>query len=196
MFFRKEKSNMDFLIVGLGNPGSQYDKTRHNVGFNAIDYLSGKTGIEVKKLKHMAKVGTGRIEDMKVMLIKPQTFMNSSGQAVADAASYYGVKPEHIIVIYDDISLDVGRMRIRRSGSAGGHNGIKSLIEYLKTDSFPRIKIGVGAKPNPEYDLADWVLSDLSPKERGLIADKYDCIYDSICLIIKGKTEEAMQKYN
>lgn len=194
--FGRKKSNIDFIIAGLGNPGDKYKNTRHNVGFTVIDYLSGRCGIEVKKLKHYAKCGIGTINGIKVLLLKPQTYMNESGISLADAANYYGVEPQSIIVINDDVSLDVGRVRIRMSGSAGGHNGLKSIIEHLHTEAFPRIRIGVGEKPDPNYDLADWVLSSLTAKERGQIAERYENIYHAICYIVEGKADKAMQECN
>ena len=196
MFFKREKPTLDYLIVGLGNPGSEYEKTRHNSGFSAVDYISGRSGIEINKLKHSAKVGIGMIGDKKVMLMKPQTYMNRSGIAVSDAARYYKIPVEHIIVFSDDISLDVGKVRIRRSGSAGGQKGLASIIENLASDGFPRIKIGVGAKPNPEYDLGDWVLSKFTSSEIERISARYDGIYEALCLIMDGKMEDAMQKCN
>jgi PTH1 family peptidyl-tRNA hydrolase len=196
MLFGRSKAPIDFIIVGLGNPGAQYEKTRHNTGFRAVDYISGRAGISVNRLKHMAKTGTGTIAGKKVLIMKPQTYMNASGQAVADASRFYKIPPENILVIFDDVSLDIGRLRIRRSGSDGGHNGIKSVTEHLGTENFPRIKIGVGAKPNPEYDLADWVLSELSVSERNAIAEKYDSIYEAVSLIINGEIEKAMQICN
>lgn len=195
MFCRK-KSNIDFIVVGLGNPGDKYKNTRHNVGFNVIEYISGRCGIEINKLKNYAKSGIGTIDGAKVLLLKPQTYMNASGLSVADAARYYGVQPQNIIVISDDVSLDVGRVRIRRSGSAGGHNGLKSIIEELHTEDFPRIRLGVGDRPNAEYDLADWVLSSLSAKERGLIAERYESIYHALCYIFEDKIDKAMQECN
>ena len=162
MIFKRNKefpSNFDYMIVGLGNPGKQYESTRHNAGFICLDLLAEKYSISVKKLKFKSLLGEGRIEGKRCLLLKPQTFMNLSGEAVRDAAEFYKIPPENIIVIYDDISLDPGKLRIRRKGSDGGHNGMKNILYHLKSDGFPRIKVGVGAKPNPEYDLADWVLS-------------------------------------
>ncbi|MDD4125368.1 MAG: aminoacyl-tRNA hydrolase [Eubacteriales bacterium] len=196
MFFVKTKSPIDFIIVGLGNIGTQYVKTRHNTGFNAVDYIGGRAGIEIKRLKHMSKTGTGIIAGKKTLIMKPQTYMNNSGEAVADAARFYKLNAENILVIFDDASLDVGKLRIRRSGSDGGHNGIKSIVEHLGTESFPRIKIGVGLKPRDDYDLADWVLSDLTVGDRNAIAEKYDAVFDSVSLIINGDIEKAMQLYN
>ena len=194
--FGKKRSNIDFIIAGLGNPGPEYALTRHNAGFCALDYISGRAGIDIKKLKHYAKCGTGVIDGKKVLLIKPQTYMNESGLALADAARYYGLEPQKIIVISDDVSLDTGRLRVRRSGSAGGHNGLKSIIEHLHTEEFPRIRIGVGAKPDPEYDLADWVLSKMNVKERSAIAERYENIYRAICFIMEGNIDKAMQECN
>ncbi len=196
ILFGRKKSNIDFIVAGLGNPGDKYKNTRHNVGFTVIDYLSGRCGIEVKKLKHYAKCGIGTVNGAKVLLLKPQTFMNESGVSLNDAARYYGVEPSNIIVISDDVSLDIGKLRVRRSGSAGGHNGLKSIIEHLHTEDFPRIRVGVGEKPNPQYDLADWVLSSLTPKERGQIAERYENIYHAVCYIIEGKVDKAMQECN
>ncbi|NLN55821.1 MAG: aminoacyl-tRNA hydrolase [Clostridiales bacterium] len=196
MLFFKNKNPIDFIIAGLGNPGQKYDKNRHNAGFNALDYISGRAGIEIKKLKHMSKTGTGVIAGKKVLLLKPQTFMNNSGEAIADAMRFYRLTPEQVLVIFDDVSLEVGKIRIRRSGSDGGHNGIKSIIRHLGTQDFPRVKIGVGQKPENYTELADWVLSDMSVNERNLICRKYDNIFDAVCLIINGDTEKAMQEYN
>lgn len=195
MLFRN-KTSVDCIIAGLGNPGNEYANTRHNAGFVAMDYLSGRCGIDIKKLKHYSKCGVGTIEGKKVLLLKPQTYMNESGRAIKDAARYFGVGPEKIIVISDDISLEPGRIRVRRSGSAGGHNGLKSIIEHLGTENFPRIRIGVGEKPNPEYDLADWVLSSLSVKERSAIAERYEDIYHAVCHILNGEIDKAMQECN
>ena len=144
----------------------------------------------------MSKTGTGVIAGKKVLLLKPQTFMNNSGEAIADAMRFYRLTPEQVLVIFDDVSLEVGKIRIRRSGSDGGHNGIKSIIRHLGTQDFPRVKIGVGQKPENYTELADWVLSDMSVNERNLICRKYDNIFDAVCLIINGDTEKAMQEYN
>ena len=154
MFFKKQTS-IDTIIVGLGNPGKKYEGTRHNAGFAALDHVAEKWGVRVTKAKFDALTGTGTAAGVKVLLMKPQTFMNLSGDAVRKAADFYKVPPERIIVLFDDISLAPGRLRIRKTGSAGGHNGIKSIIGNIGQD-FPRVKIGVGEKPRPEYDLADW----------------------------------------
>ena len=148
-------SGCDWMIVGLGNPGKDYEKTRHNVGFRSTDLLAGLLKTKIDRLKFKALTRMVNYNGMKVLLVQPQTYMNASGAAVSALATYYKVSPERILVIFDDISLPVGRIRIRRDGSAGGHNGIKSIIQSLGTDQFPRVKVGVGAKPHPDYDLAD-----------------------------------------
>ena len=196
MLIFKNKQPIDFIIVGLGNPGTKYDKTRHNAGFNALDYIAGRAGIDVKKLKHMSLTGNGVIAGKKVLLLKPQTYMNRSGEAVADAMRFYKLQPSQVLVIFDDISLEPGRLRVRRSGSAGGHNGIKSIIECLGNENFPRVKIGVGQKPENYSDLADWVLSDLTVSERNAICRNYDNIFDAVGLIINGEIDKAMQLCN
>lgn len=196
MFFLKNRNAPEYIVAGLGNVGARYEKNRHNVGFNALDYISGRSGIEVKRLRHMAMIGTGTIAGKKVILLKPQTYMNNSGDAVADAAKFYKIPPEKILIIFDDASLEAAKLRIRKSGSDGGHNGIKSIIRRLGAETFPRIKIGVGVKPRPEYDLADWVLSDLSQKERNAISEKYDAVYEALTLILNDDFEKAMQLFN
>ena len=155
----------EYLVVGLGNPEPKYDTTRHNAGFMAIDHIAAKVGCKVNQLKFKSLCGLCELEGKKVMLLKPTTYMNSSGEAVREASQFYKIPPEKILVIFDDISLPVGRIRLRAEGSAGGHNGVKSIIKSLGTEAFPRIKIGVGAKPHPDYDLADWVLSRFSAQE-------------------------------
>ncbi len=199
MIFKRNKtfsSNFDFMIVGLGNPGKQYETTRHNAGFICLDLLAQKHGISVKKLKFKSLMGEGRIEGKRCLLLKPQTFMNLSGEAVRDAAEFYKIPAENIIVIYDDISLDPGKLRIRRKGSDGGHNGMKNILYHLKSDGFPRIKIGVGAKPNPEYDLADWVLSRFSSAEYKKIKEAADKAVGAAEYIVAGNIDKAMSDYN
>lgn len=157
---------IEWLVVGLGNPGSKYEGTRHNAGFRALEQYCAKTGQRIDKMKFKALVGEGQFGGARVLFVKPQTFMNLSGEAVRDAAAFYKIPPERIIVLSDDISLDVGRIRVRAKGSAGGQNGLKNIIYHLNSDQFPRVKIGVGAKPHPDYDLADWVLSRFAPDEQ------------------------------
>ncbi len=199
MIFKRNKefsSNFDFMIVGLGNPGKQYENTRHNAGFICLDLLAEKHAISVKKLKFKSLMGEGRIEGKRCLLLKPQTFMNLSGEAVRDAAEFYKIPAENIIVIYDDISLDPGKLRIRRKGSDGGHNGMKNILYHLKSDNLPRIKIGVGAKPNPEYDLADWVLSRFSSAECKKIKEAADKAVGAVEYIVGGNIDKAMSDYN
>lgn len=189
------KSNIDYIIVGLGNPGAKYSETRHNAGFMAIDYIVRQTN-DKEKLKHNALCIQTNLFNKKILLMKPQTFMNDSGRAVKEASDYYKVSADKIIVIFDDISLNPGQIRIRRNGSAGGHNGIKSIIEYLGTSDFPRIKVGVGAKPHPDYDLADWVLSKFPPSDMKKIQSVFSFISESADLMVNGKITDAMNKYN
>lgn len=194
MFFKKQTS-IDAIIVGLGNPGKKYEGTRHNAGFAALDHVAEKWGVRVTKAKFDALTGTGTAAGVKVLLMKPQTFMNLSGDAVRKAADFYKVPPERIIVLFDDISLAPGRLRIRKTGSAGGHNGIKSIIGNIGQD-FPRVKIGVGEKPRPEYDLADWVLSRLTQTEKKAVEARYDDICGALELMMKGQFDTAMSRYN
>lgn len=190
-----KKTACEFLIVGLGNPGGKYIKTRHNAGFMALDYISGRADISIKQLKHMALIGKGTLGGKSVMLMKPQTFMNNSGEAIADAANYYKIPPENVIVIFDDISLELGQLRIKRKGSDGGHNGIKSIIQHIG-DGFPRIKIGIGAKPHPDYDLADFVLAKLTSNEYSAISIGFDKINSALELIINDEIDKAMNTCN
>lgn len=199
MIFRKSKESggsFDLMIVGLGNPGKQYETTRHNAGFICIDLLAEKHGIKITKLKFKALMGDGRINGRRCLLLKPQTYMNLSGEAVKEAADFYKIPPEKIVVICDDISLEPGKIRIRRKGSAGGQNGMKNIISHLGTDNFPRIKVGVGAKPNPEYDLADWVLSRFSNSEAKLIKEASDKVIGAVEYMAEDKIDKAMSDYN
>ena len=161
MLFGKGSGGVDWLIVGLGNPGEKYERTRHNVGFLVVDTLAEELDIPVQKLKHRALTNTARVGGRKALLMKPVTFMNLSGEAVRPAADFYHVPPERVLVISDDTALPLGKLRLRKGGSAGGHNGLKSIIQHLGTDQFPRLRVGVGEKPHPDYDMADWVLARL-----------------------------------
>lgn len=199
MIFKKQKdfpSNFDYIVVGLGNPGKQYETTRHNAGFICLDALADKHGISVKKLKFRSLLGEGRINGKRCLLMKPQTYMNLSGEAVRDAMEFYKIPIENLIVICDDISLDPGKMRIRRKGSDGGQRGMKNIIYHLKSDNFPRIKIGVGAKPNPEYDLADWVISHFTADEAKLIKQVTESCIGAVELMVDGKIDKAMSDFN
>lgn len=186
----------EFIIVGLGNPGVAYENTRHNAGFMAVQALEKKFGINVNTHKFKALVGRGNIGGKSVLVMKPETFMNNSGEAVSEAMDFYKIPIENIIVIFDDISLDVGNMRIRRKGSAGGHNGIKSIIALCGGENFPRVKVGVGKKPHPDYNLADWVLSKFSDEDMKKLAEVDEKTCEAVELMVQGKTSEAMNKFN
>lgn len=186
----------EYLIVGLGNPGLEYAQTRHNAGFMTLDLLAEREHTEIKRMKFKSLCGDAVIAGKRCLLMKPITYMNNSGQAVAEAMQFYKLPIDHIIVVYDDISLEPSRLRIRRKGSDGGHNGIKSIIYLTGEDTFPRIKLGVGKKPRPDYNLADWVLSRFTKEELEQlhIAAEHAC--ESIALMVNGKIEEAMNRYN
>lgn len=184
-----------YLIAGLGNPTKEYDKTRHNVGFSVIDVLADRYRIDISEKKHKALCGRGVIEGQKVLLLKPQTFMNLSGESIRAAADYYKIEPEEMIVIYDDISLDPGQLRIRLKGSAGGHNGIKNIIANLGTQDFLRIKVGVGAKP-PRMDLADYVLSRFGAGEQKLMEEAFGEAAEAAVMMMTDGAERAMNHFN
>lgn len=186
----------EYLIVGLGNPGAKYEMTRHNAGWLAIDLFAIKENLNVKKLKFHALVCDVNIGGKKCLVMKPQTFMNNSGEAVGEAAGFYKIPPQNIIVISDDISLDVGKIRIKRKGSAGGHNGLKSIIAHLSSEEFPRIKIGVGKKPSAEYDLADWVLGRFPKELEGDLKSALENAVSAVPLLVNGETDKAMNLYN
>lgn len=185
----------DFLIAGLGNPGTEYEKTRHNAGFMAIDAFAARQHAAIDRVRFSALTGVCRIGEHSVLLMKPTTFMNLSGKAIAEAASFYKIPPERIIVLHDEISFAPGVLRIRRKGSAGGHNGLKSIIASLGSEAFPRVKIGVGQKPRPDYDLASWVLGRLPEADLSLITARFPDIADALLLLLNGRVEEAMNKY-
>lgn len=189
-------SSVEYLVVGLGNPDKKYEHTRHNTGWLAVDCIAEKFGCKVNKIKFKSFVGECSISGAKVMLMKPTTYMNNSGQAVVEAMNFYKIPPENVIVIFDDISLDVGKMRIRSKGSDGGQKGMRSIIYLTGSDAFPRIKIGIGAKPNPGWDLADWVLSRFTSDEYKLMKNMFDNAAKAVELIIEGKTDRAMNLFN
>ncbi len=188
--------SVQYLIVGLGNPDKKYELTRHNTGWLALDYIAEKYECKINKIKFKSFVGECTIGSSRVMLIKPTTYMNNSGQAVVEAMNFYKIPPERVIVIFDDISLDVGKMRIRQKGSDGGQKGMRSIIYLSGSDAFPRIKIGIGAKPNPGWDLADWVLSRFSDGEFKKMQDMFENAANAVELIADGKIDRAMNKYN
>lgn len=200
-FHRKKEKTQEtgaptYLIVGLGNPGPKYEITRHNIGFIAIDALAQANHVRIEKLKFKSLIADTTIAGQRVILMKPQTFMNNSGDAIEAAAHFYKVPVENIIILFDDVSLKPGQIRIRRKGSDGGHNGIKSIIQYLNSDQFPRVKIGVGEKPHPNYELADWVLSKFKKEEEPQMKEAVQQAVEAVELIIQGKTTEAMNLFN
>ena len=198
MFFKKTSSSgaPEFLVVGLGNPERRYALTRHNSGFLCVDELAEKYGFAIKKLKFKSVIADTRIGSHRVIVMKPQTYMNNSGEAVGEAAKFYKIPPEKIIIIFDDISLDVGKLRIKRKGTDGGHNGIKSIIAHLGSSDFPRIKLGVGHKPENFDDLADWVLSEFAKDEAKPLKQAIDSACCALELMLDGEIDEAMNRYN
>ncbi len=197
MFFRKKETigGIEYIIAGLGNPDRKYENTRHNAGFITVDALADKYGVRLDRIKYKSLCASVIINDKKVLLMKPSTYMNNSGLAVKEAMSFFKVPPEKTLIIFDDISLDVGKLRIRRKGSDGGHNGIKNIIYLSGSDQFPRIKIGVGKKPE-KWDLADWVLSSFTESEGKLLNESVDNACDAAQLIVNGQTDKAMNLYN
>ena len=196
MFFRSKTGKFEYLIAGLGNPGLTYEKTRHNAGFMAVDALLSKTGTSLDKRKFESLFGEAVISGKRVLIQKPQTFMNNSGRAVSAISKFYKIPADRIIVIFDDISLPVGNIRIRRKGSAGGHNGIKDIIELLGTEDIMRIKVGVGERPDPDYDLKDWVLSKLPKADADAFSKACDNAADAVIEIISRGIDSAMNKYS
>ncbi len=187
---------VEFLIVGLGNPGKEYAKTRHNAGYMAVERVADALGAKIDRTRFNSLCGRASLCGHGILLMKPVTFMNLSGSAVQEAARFYKTDPGHIFVFSDDISLDTGRLRVRRKGSDGGHNGLKSIISLLGSSDFPRAKIGVGKKPDPDYDLAKWVLSPFGREEMASLEKALDCVYDIITLYVKDNLDEAMNRYN
>ena len=197
MFFNKNRSSgVEWLLVGLGNPGDKYDNTRHNVGFAAIDQLAEELRVPVQKLKYRALTQTVELGGAKVLLMKPITYMNLSGEAVGEAARFFKIPADHVLVLSDDVSLPVGKLRIRKGGSAGGHNGLKSIIQHLGTDQFPRVKIGVGEKPHPDYDMADWVLGKFTGEDLKTITQAIQRAGKAAACYIQDGPDKAMNKFN
>jgi len=198
MFFKgqNEKSAYDFAIVGLGNPGAKYEGTRHNVGFNCVDIIAKGHKVKLAKNKYNAYFGEVNISGKRCLIIKPQTFMNLSGEAVAPLLKFYKILTQNSIIIFDDVSLDLGHLRLRRDGSHGGHNGMRNIIEQSGTDDFMRIKIGVGKKPHPDYDLADWVLSCFKGDDKVIIEKSIETAALAAECIVSNGIEYAMNKYN
>jgi peptidyl-tRNA hydrolase len=198
LFFKKEKSSepIDFIIVGLGNPGRKYEGTRHNMGFIALDMLSEKYKIRISRIKFKSLSGTGKIHGKRVLLLKPQTFMNNSGQAVQEVLSFYKLPPSRCIIIFDEINLAPGTIRIKQKSSDGGQKGMQNIIYLTGSDEFPRIKIGIGSKPHPDYNLAKWVLSKINAKDVPLLKPALENTLEAVELMISDKIDEAMNKFN
>ncbi len=198
MFGKKKFSNnsIEFLVVGLGNPDRKYENTRHNSGYIMLDYIADELSARVNRVKFKSTVGEANINGHRVLLMKPSTYMNSSGQAVVEAMNFYKIPAENVIILLDDINLDVGKMRIRAKGSDGGQNGMKNIIYLSGKDTFPRVKIGIGKKPNPEYDLAAWVLSKFTKDELKTLETVAENTFEAVKLITDGKISEAMNRYN
>ncbi len=196
MFFKRKTGAVEFMIVGLGNPGVQYQNPRHNAGFMALDATARALGIRVERARFHAYCGEGVCDGRHVLLMKPQTYMNNSGEAVCEAMRFYKLSADRVLLLFDDISLPVGGMRVRRSGSAGGQNGVKSILQLSGSEAFPRIKLGIGAKPHPDYNLADWVLSRFSEKELSLMGETAEKAAAAAQLIVSGNIEEAMNRYS
>ena len=190
------KNQESWLIVGLGNPGREYEKTRHNAGFRAVDALADKLGCKIDKLKYQGLYCQTTYGGRKLFLLKPQTYMNLSGRSVLQLSAFFHIPPQRIIVMFDDISLEPGRLRIRADGSAGGHNGIKSIIQDLGSQDFPRVKIGVGAKPHPDFELADWVLSAFTATEEKALQGALDRAGDAALAIMDKGVPEAANRFN
>ena len=193
---KQEPSPISFIVVGLGNIGKQYERTRHNAGFLAIDYVAERLGVKIDRVKFHSTVAEATVGDTGVLLMKPTTLMNNSGVAAGEAASFYKIPPERVLILHDEISFDPGVIRIRRKGSAGGHNGLKSIIAHLGSEDFPRIKIGVGKKPSPEYDLVDFVLGKFPEADLKAISDRFSDVESAVRDIIGGNIDLAMNKYS
>lgn len=187
---------IEYIIAGLGNPGMEYDNTRHNAGFNVLDTLASQLGENINRLKFKGKTAEASIGGKRCLLLKPTTYMNNSGESIVQAMEFYKIDIAHVIVVCDDISLDTGKLRIRRKGSHGGHNGLRSICELTGSDDFSRIKIGVGKKPHPDYDLAKWVLGKFGKEDAERMKESAENACECIKLMVQGKTDEAMNKYN
>ena len=196
MFFQKKSGGVEWLLVCLGNPGKEYANTRHNIGFLAADALEKRTGVKFNKLKYRALTGEVTLGGQRVLVVKPQTYMNLSGEAVKLAGGFYKIPPERILVLYDDVSLPLGKLRIRGSGSAGGHNGIKNIIAHLGTDAFPRIKVGVGAPEGADRDLVDWVIGNFTQSQRKVVDEAIGKALDAAECVIEHGVSEAQNRFN
>ena len=196
MFFGRTSGGVSWLVVGLGNIGEKYDNTRHNVGFEVADELAERGRVPIQKLKYRALTNTLEIGGEKVLLMKPVTYMTLSGEAVGEAARFFKVPADHVLVISDDVSLPVGKLRVRRGGSAGGHNGLKNIIQHLGSDQFPRIKVGVGEKPHPDYDMADWVLGKFQGEDRKTMDVAVKRAADAVECFLREGPDKTMSRFN
>lgn len=196
LFGGKKENGVSWLIVGLGNIGEEYDRTRHNAGFEVVDLLAKRLGVEVRRLKFKALTATAELGEEKVLLMKPTTFMNLSGEAVEQAAAFYKIPPERVLVISDEVALAPGKLRIRASGSAGGHNGLKNIIAHIHSQEFPRVRVGVGSKPHPDYDMAAWVLGKPAGDDRKALDEAEERAAEAVEVIVKNGLQRAMEKYN
>ena len=196
MFSFQHAGPVEWIVVGLGNPGPKYDWTRHNVGFLVVDELADRANIHVQRVKYKALTNTTKLGGKSVLLMKPVTYMNLSGEAVGQAARFYKVPPERVLVISDDVSLPQGKLRIRRSGSAGGHNGLKNIIAHLGTDQFPRVKVGVGNKPRPDSDMAAWVLGKFTGPDREAMEAAVKKAADAVTCLFEQGADKAMAQFN
>ena len=196
MFFSPKSGGVDWLLVCLGNPGDQYENTRHNAGLMVADELADRLNVPVQRLKFRALTNTVTLGGRKVLLMKPMTYMNLSGEAVHEAASFYKIPPERVLVVSDEVALPPGKIRVRKNGSAGGHNGLKNIIAHLGTDQFPRVRVGVGQKPHPACDMADWVLGKFQGEDKKAVEAAVKRAADAVECLIKRGPEEAMNRYN
>lgn len=196
MIFQRKGSGVSWLLVGLGNPGSKYESTRHNMGFLAVDGLARRKGFRFNKLRFRAWTAEWMVNGEKVLVMKPQTYMNLSGESVGEAARFYKIPADHVVVISDDISLPVGKLRVRTGGSAGGHNGLKNIIQHLGTDQFPRVRVGVGEKPHPDYDMADWVLGKFQGEDKKAIDQAVKRAADAVECILAEGIDRGMSRFN
>lgn len=196
MFFKKQSAGADWLVAGLGNPGKKYEGTRHNAGFDALDFIAGRWNAPAPRVKFEGLLAQTAVNGHKVILLKPQTFMNLSGRSIGAATDFYKIDPAHVIVLCDDVTQSPGKVRIRPSGSAGGHNGLKDIIARLGSQEFPRVRLGVGEKPSPEYDLADWVLGRISGADRKAFESRLEDVASAVELIMDGRLSEAQNRYN
>ena len=197
MFFSSKKAGpVEWLVVGLGNPGEKYEWTRHNMGFLVIDELADRLDIPVKRLKFRALTNTAVLGGQSVLLMKPTTYMNLSGESVGQAARFYKLPPERVLVISDDVALPQGKLRVRRSGSAGGHNGLKNIISHLGSDQFPRVKVGVGQKPHPDADMVNWVLGTFTGPDRKAMEETISRAADAVTVLLQHGIDQAMSSYN